>query len=1304
MLEALIPERTADGPCAARPSGSVSAIRACTLLAAAALCVPADADAQTSLDPSVRIQHYVQDTWRMQDGLPHTAVREILQTRDGYLWLGTLAGLVRFDGVEFKTFDDPSLMSDQLRAVVEAPDGSLLAGFVGGGARRLRNGKWEELVGGSTALTTVHKVLVTRDGTIWLGTESGVATVVDGRVAQPTHALFATEVSDMAEDRDGRIWVATRDGLLRADADTVVGFTTSDGMPASEVSTVLPNPDGTVWAGTWRDGIAILRGDRVIDVLTTADGLTSDQIRALYRDRAGTIWIGTETNGIVRYADGAFSTYDEDDGLLDDRILSFFEDVEGNLWVGTYGGLLRLKNPVVTTFGAADGLAGDRVQSIFEAADGTLWVASLAGIARIRGDVVDIPSWLPKDGWENARTVYEDGDGALWVGTDAGLRRYQDGRWSTFTTADGLPDPRIVALYEDAAGDLWVGTRRGLSRWTGDGFAEPPGLDGFVETVMTIHEDREGTLWVGSERGLFTLREGAFERVEIGSNPEIEVRHIHEDAAGTLWMGTLSEGLIRYREGKHTRYLSKDGMPDDGVWMTFEIDDGRDRVLWMCSDVGISSVSKQELEAYAQGTVTSVSPRTYGTADGMRTPECMGIRQPGGASTADGAIWFPTRDGAVRVVPGGRPTNPYVPPVVVQEVLVNDSAVAFADGLVLPPGGQDVEFRFAGLSYVDADKVRFRYRLEDYDDDWIEAGTRRWAHYANLPPDEYRFRVLASNNDGLWNEEGATVSVAQLPFFYQTSWFRGVSMILAILGLYGGYRWRVRALRARLASQEAAEQSERQAKEYFLSIYENAAFGIYLGTTDGRFQDANPVLAQMLGYPSPEELMEADPHAVYAEADRHGQLIEANSVEGVFKDVQVEWTARDGKPITARLNGRALERDGHLAFVTIAEDITGEKALEQQLRQTQKMEAVGRLAGGVAHDFNNLLTVITGHAEMWLKGGSEREGRSAAEKILTAGRRAASLTRQLLTFSRRHVAKPRVIQLNEVIENLEPMLERLMGERIEVVTQLGTGLPSVKADPAKLEQVLVNLVLNARDAMPAGGRIRLRTAEKSIGPWNEWGLQPGDYVVAAVSDSGAGMVKETIEHVFEPFFTTKEVGQGSGLGLSTAYGIVQEAGGVITVASLPERGTTFEVVLPRSRDVPTPQATRERPQPSETRVGVTILLVEDDDAVRALVTESLEAAGFEVLVADGPEAALELASPPEQRIDLMLTDVVMPGMTGVELGELLSDARPSMKKLFMSGYPDYELGQAAESFLEKPFAPEQLVSRVAALLDDDSKE
>ena len=428
--------------------------------------------------------------------MPHSAVRDLIQTRDGYLWLGTLAGIVRFDGVGFRTFgrlQDPSLRSDRVRSIAEAADGSLLVGFANGGVRRFRDGGWEEEEVGSLRETIVNEVLVASDGTIWLGTDTGITTLFEGGRGASQRGQFATaSVADMVEDAAGRIWLATHEGLLGVDPDTVIEFTTSNGMPVNAVTAVLSNPDGSVWAGTSGGGIASIRGDRVIDVLTTTEGLTSNNITTLYRDRRGTIWIGTGAEGLMRYADGSFSAYTSEDGLLDDRVSSFLEDVEGNLWVGTYGGLVRFTNPFLTTFGVRDGLAGNRVQSIFEAADGSVWVASLTGVARRRGGDFEIPSWVPRDGWESARAVIEDRTGALWVGTDAGLRRYSDGRWSTFTTDDGLPSLAIFALHEDAKGDLWVGTGGGLTRWTGEGFVSPPGAEAFERMVMTLFEDKTG--------------------------------------------------------------------------------------------------------------------------------------------------------------------------------------------------------------------------------------------------------------------------------------------------------------------------------------------------------------------------------------------------------------------------------------------------------------------------------------------------------------------------------------------------------------------------------------------------------------------------------------------------------------------------------------------------------------------------------------------------------------------------------------------------------------------------------------------
>jgi signal transduction histidine kinase/CheY-like chemotaxis protein len=465
--------------------------------------------------------------------------------------------------------------------------------------------------------------------------------------------------------------------------------------------------------------------------------------------------------------------------------------------------------------------------------------------------------------------------------------------------------------------------------------------------------------------------------------------------------------------------------------------------------------------------------------------------------------------------------------------------------------------------------------------------------------------------------------------------------------------------------------------------------------------------------------MEADPHAVYAEADRHGQLIEANSVEGVFKDVQVEWTARDGKPITARLNGRALERDGHLAFVTIAEDITGEKALEQQLRQTQKMEAVGRLAGSIAHDFNNLLTIIDGYSSLIIADpGSEETGQNAHE-VVEAARKASFITRKLLSFSHKEQPEPVVLDLNTTLSDTDKMLSRLIGEKIQLITRFSPETIYVKADPVQLGQVLMNLAVNARDAMPHGGRITVKTdlLEVADGECRKPDEFPeGTYAVISVRDTGEGIDPEKIDKIFEPFFTTKESGKGTGLGLSIIKTIVKQTGGFIDLTSKLGGGTTFMIYLPladleQEKEVAVDTPVQADPEPAvepETDAGIekqatqTILLVEDDPMIRGLVSQTLEVHKYKVLVADDGWKAVQLARKYGEPIDLLFTDVVMPGLGGAELAMAVRELHPGIKELFMSGYSRSQVTEEGvppdAALLEKPFTPDKVVAMVKELL------
>ena len=417
---------------------------------------------------------------------------------------------------------------------------------------------------------------------------------------------------------------------------------------------------------------------------------------------------------------------------------------------------------------------------------------------------------------------------------------------------------------------------------------------------------------------------------------------------------------------------------------------------------------------------------------------------------------------------------------------------------------------------------------------------------------------------------------------------------------------------------------------------------------------------------------------------------------------------RDGSVRAVHAQGEvAIDEDGKPTrmFGTI-QDVTEFKELEAQLRQSQKMEAVGRLAGGVAHDFNNMLTVITGYSEFLLRRLKENDPiRSELEAIRQAGERAAGLTRQLLAFSRRQVLAPQVLNLNKVVPEMEKMLGRLIGEDVELVTVLGSGLSNVKADPGQIEQVVMNLAVNARDAMPDGGKLTIETADADLSEAyarEHVGVAAGPYVMLAVSDTGVGMDEDTRSHIFEPFFTTKDVGKGTGLGLSTVYGIVRQSGGHIFVYSEPGKGTSFKIYFPRAEEEAA--APGKEGVPSEELRGTeTILLVEDEKGVREFSGRVLRENGYTVFEAESGQAALDVLGRHEGPVDLLLTDVVMPGMGGFDLARRASVLRPGSGVLYMSGYTEEMIDERGLlemdiPFLPKPFTPEALLRKVREVL------
>ncbi|HET7442921.1 MAG TPA: PAS domain S-box protein [Terriglobales bacterium] len=509
------------------------------------------------------------------------------------------------------------------------------------------------------------------------------------------------------------------------------------------------------------------------------------------------------------------------------------------------------------------------------------------------------------------------------------------------------------------------------------------------------------------------------------------------------------------------------------------------------------------------------------------------------------------------------------------------------------------------------------------------------------------------------------------------------------------------------------EEALRRSEARYRSLVQSAVYGLYRSSVEGKFLDVNPALISMLAYDSPDEVLALNPKTdVFLNPEEQSHLMEEFRRNGRLDSVEVQWKRRDGSPIMVRLSGRAVTtpEEPEEVLEIIAEDVTERRVLEDQFRQAQKMEAVGRLAGGVAHDFNNLLMVIGGYTEVLLE--QLDPGTSLHQKALAvqqAADRATTLTRQLLAFSRKQLLELKVVDVNTIVSDMERLLRPLIGENIELTTKLTAGPGRTRADAGQLEQVIMNLVVNAKDAMPDGGKIAIQTANVTLDGSlrrEHTFIAPGSYVMLSVTDTGLGMDKETQSRVFEPFFTTKEKGKGTGLGLSTVYGIVKQSGGYIFAQSEVGRGTTFTIYLPQVDDA-SDNTGPANVSHVETGGSETVLLVEDEESVRQLVRETLVSKGYTVIEAENGEAGLRIAENHQGPIHMVITDVVMPGMSGRELAKRLTQVRPHTKVLYLSGYTEDAIVHqgvldTGTAFLQKPFTLQILSRKVREVMRGES--
>jgi signal transduction histidine kinase/ligand-binding sensor domain-containing protein len=758
-----------------------------------------------ALDPQRSVAKYGLDGWSVERGLPENSVFSIVQTRDGYLWVGTTEGLARFDGLRFTVFDKsntPAIHHNQVQALFEDHTGALWIGTYGGGLVRLKEGRFQSYTArDGLAGDTVRAVGESADGTLWIGTHgAGLSRFASGafRTYTTRDGLAGDLIRAVRVARDGAVWVGTNHGVSRLRGDTIETLAAREGLLHEVVTCLYEDRGGRMWIGT-TGGLNVFEDGRLRGY-TTRDGLSVDRIFAIREDRDGNLWIGTDGGGVNRFRDGRFEALRARDGLGSDVVRALDEDREGSVWIGMHGGgLARLRDGFIVHT-AQDGLPDDRVRAVLEDRRGAVWAATPAGLGRWqdgRWRRYTKAAGLTDD---TVLSLHEDHAGALWVGTrDGGLHRFQDGRFRVFTTAQGLPNNTVMAITERRDGSLWVGTEGGIARFAAGRFTVYGTAQGLsFPEVRALHEDRSGDLWIGTfGGGVNRLRDGRFTvwRRRDGLSNDF-VYCIHEDRDGALWIGTLGEGLSRIQDGRVTVFRVQDGLFHDMIFQVLE--DDRDD-LWMSTNRGIFRVARRELLEVAAGRRPSARSVSYGIADGMKTTECTGGPQPAGWRGRDGRLWFPTRKGLVVIDPHTGARAP-APSVVIEEVRADRAALPPAAAVEAPPGRGELEFQYTGITFVGAESVRFRYKLEGFDADWVEAGSRRLAHFTNLAPGSYRFRVMAQNKDGVWNEDGAAVDVRLLPHFYQTRWFGALGILAVLAAVVAVHRLRVAQMQARFGA------------------------------------------------------------------------------------------------------------------------------------------------------------------------------------------------------------------------------------------------------------------------------------------------------------------------------------------------------------------------------------------------------------------------------------------------------------------------------------------------------------------------
>ena len=983
-------------------------LRAVALLA----LIPFTAGRTLALDPALHIDQYGHDVWTSQNGLPGEAVYQILHSPDGYLWLRTSAGLVRFDGVRFVRVEPVvagRAINEPVKAICLGTGGDLLVRSV---SRTLiyRNGAFSDyrppapLPDGE-----IRTLFESRERQVFIGADDLLYAVP--KIGEPQLIRqHIGGISGMLEDDKGAIWLANSASLLLYEDGRLSRFSRN-----MYNSSALAQDGDHLWVGTTY-GLFLMQ-QRNPMLRPVAPRTIHGEVNTVLKDHEGNLWVGTTASGLIRLAAGVTSAFTAADRLSDDKVLSLYEDPEGSLWVGTAAGLDRFRRTKLTTLTRKEGLPADQTALALETRDGSVYVLCVGGgWARIKNGVV-----TPLTAKDGLPVLYGDGllegqDGSLWMG-GPGLTCYRHGKFTRYV-GGRLKHYWVSAIAEDdeglivATGETMAFRFRGgvLRPFTIRGQTTPLSVPG--NYTFTIYRDPFGTLWFGTVKGLFKFVKGEAPERAWQKQVSFPVTSISDDGRGSLWLGGRIPGLVRFdvRDGRVTRYTKREGLFDHYTSRVLPDDDGN---LWISTADGIYMAPRGDLDGFRDGRISAVRAVRYDTADGMKTSEASSpASQPGGWRTRDGKLWFTTQKGVVVVDPRHLPHNDRIPPVVVEEVVANGDRLAPAQGLRIAAGKDKVEFHYTCLSLLIPSRVRFQVQLEGYDRDWVDADSRRVAYYTNLAPGHYRFRVIAANDDGVWNRQGASLSFVLLPHFYQTAWFRAAMGLALLLAVFAGQRFYTRQFRARaaeLARMVGERTRDLQMQKSFLQQVINMTPNhIFVKDLEGRFTLVNRTLTDahcrpmedLIGMTGAEFMLDASEAQNFRNQDlevmrtaREQFLPEAKVTLGTGK---VRWLQMAKCPL--------FDEHGKVSHVLgVGTDITQLRAAKEAAEGASRSKS--EFLANMSHEIRTPMNGIMGMTELALDTELTGEQREYLELVRSSADALLGVISDMLDFSKIEAGK-----------------------------------------------------------------------------------------------------------------------------------------------------------------------------------------------------------------------------------------------------------------------------------------------------------